>query len=85
MAKVSPRGALWTPLGALFEKSFAPWGALGRHWSHNGVKKGLGFRGQNAPKITTIPKILQMEPWASEMSPRAFLITQNHDSDLPKI
>ena len=40
----------------------------GGYCLHFGVKKGLVFRGQNAPKITTIPK---MEPWASEMSPRA--------------
>ena len=38
MTKVSPLGPPWEPLGALFENRFAPWGPLGRPWSHNGAK-----------------------------------------------
>ena len=43
----------------------------------NGLKKGLPFRGQNVPKMTTIPKILKMGPRVSKMGARASKITEN--------
>ena len=54
-------------------------------------KRGGPFRGRSAPKITQIPKIINMSPRASKMSPRASKmsplfskLTKTRDSDLLK-
>ena len=48
------------------------------------LKSALVFRAGNVFEITKIRDILKMGPEVSKMSPRAFKITENHESDHPK-
>ena len=49
------------------------------------MTSGLLFRTGNVSKITKTRDILKMGPEASKMSPRVPEITQNHESDHPKL
>ena len=54
------------------------------YWLILTSKVDYPFRPGNVSKITKIRGILKMGPRASEMSPRAPKITENHESDHPK-
>ena len=55
------------------------------HCLQNDLQNGLGFRGEDAPKITIIPEILKMGPRASKVDPRASKITKKSWFWRPKI